>query len=131
MRTRQRETGAVVVEGGIQPRRRVVALAARLREIRRDVVRIRCPLVVLQVTGHARVRGQVVVVIDMAVGALPRRHRVHTGQGEGGKRVIERRVRPGDRVMTLIAGLREASRNVVRIGSRLIVLQMAAHAGGS
>lgn len=58
----------------------------------------------------------------MAVGALPRRYRVHAGQWKCGKRMIERRVRPGDRVMTLIAGLREASRNMVRIGSRLIVL---------
>ena len=72
----QREPGAGVVEGGPSPRCRVMALLAGLGEIRHHVIRIRRPLVVLQVARHASRVGQVVVVVDVAVGALPRRHRV-------------------------------------------------------
>jgi hypothetical protein len=50
MRTRQREASAVVIERRIQPRCRVVALIAGLREIGASVVWIRRPLVVLQMT---------------------------------------------------------------------------------
>ncbi len=89
MRTRQREARAVVIESRIQPRSRAVALIAGLRKIRRDVIRVRRPLKIFQVAGHAGGAGQVVVVVDVAVGAQPRRHRVHAGQSEAHVVVIE------------------------------------------
>jgi len=76
VRSGQREAGAVVVERGIQPGAGAVALVACLREVRGDVTRIRRSLVILQVARHASRAGEVVVVVDVAVGTLPRRHRV-------------------------------------------------------
>ena len=51
---------------------------------------------------------QVVVIVDVAVGARPRRNRMGTRQREAGLRVIELAIRPLDCVMTLLAGRREA-----------------------
>ena len=73
--------------------------------------------------------GQVVVVVDVAIDALPRRHGVRTRQNESGGRVIELAVRPGHSVMTLLARCRE-SRMRHRRGRRVVVGLMAAHAGG-
>ena len=89
VRARERESSAVVVEGRIQPGSRVVALVAGLREIRRHVIRVRRSLEVFQVTGNAGRAGQVVIVIDVAIGALPRWNRMHAGEGEGGRVVVE------------------------------------------
>ena len=127
MRTGQLKAGAVVIKGRVQPRTRVVALFATLREIRRHVVRICRPLIVLQMTTHAGSSGQVVVVVGMAVRALTRWHCMHPGQGEVRQAVVKRRVRPRSRVVALGAGLGKASRYVVGIGGALIVLQMAGH----
>ena len=52
---------------------------ASLREIRRHVVRVRGALIILQVARHARRAVQVVVIVDVAIRALPRRHRVLPG----------------------------------------------------
>ena len=90
----QRKAGTVVVEGRIQPRRCVVALITALGKVRGYVIGIRCSLIVLQVARHASPAVQVVVVVHVAVRTLPRRNRVHSSQGEGGQRVIERGVRP-------------------------------------
>ena len=90
VRAGQRESGAVVVELCVRPRTRVVALIAALREIRRHMVRIRRPLIVLQVTGHAGSGGQVVIVGDVAIGALPWRHGVHAGQRKICQVVVKR-----------------------------------------
>lgn len=79
MGTRQRKTCAGVVERCIQPRARVVALFATLREIRGHVVRIRRSLVILQMTAHASGSGEAEIVGDVAIGALPRRYCVHAG----------------------------------------------------
>lgn len=73
---RQRETGTVVIEGGICPRSGVVALIACLRKAGSDVIGICSTLIVLQMTRDTGRGRQVVVVVDMAVGALPRRHGV-------------------------------------------------------
>ena len=89
MRPSKRESRAVVVEGRIQPGRRVVALVAGLREIRRHVIRVRRSLKVFQVTGNAGRAGQVVIIVDVAIGALPRWNCVHAGEGEGCRVVIE------------------------------------------
>ena len=54
VRAGQRESGAAVVEGCIQPGSSVVALIASLREIGSDVIRIRRSLKISQVTAYAR-----------------------------------------------------------------------------
>jgi len=56
-----------------------MALLAGLREIRGHVVRVGRSLVILQVATHANSGRDVVVVVNVAVRALPRRHRVQTG----------------------------------------------------
>jgi len=89
------------------------------------VIRIRRALKVFQVAADARgIRaGQVVVVVDVTLGARNRGMRAR--QRETSRRVIEIRVRPRDRVMALLAGLREAGTDVVRIGRALEILQVA------
>jgi len=77
-----------VVEGRIQPGGCVVARVAGLREVRSHVTWIRCSLIVLQVTRGTGRAGQVVVVVDVAIGALTRRHGVHAGQRESCQRMI-------------------------------------------
>jgi len=77
MRVRQRETGVCVIERGIRPQNRVMALRAqRSRETRRNVIRYRpakcrravpgCLMAAVTVRVRARER---VVVVDVAIGA--------------------------------------------------------------
>ena len=87
--SRQRETGAAVIEGGIGPRRRVMALITCLREAGRNVIRVCGSLIVLQMTRYASRARQGVVIVDMAIDALPRWNSVQSGQGEPGTVVIE------------------------------------------
>ncbi len=94
MRSGERETGAVVVKRGVQPGSRVMALVAGLGEVRRHMVWISRSLIILQVTTDAGCGRQVVVVVDVAIRALPRRHRVHAGQRESCEVVIKRGVGP-------------------------------------
>src|SRR5579863_1939878 len=84
VRSAQREARVGVIEGRIRPVRRVVAGVAGLREVGGDVIRIRRALVVLQMASYAGSAIQSVVVVDVAIGALPRRHGVRTGQGKTG-----------------------------------------------
>lgn len=65
----------------------------------------------------------------MAVRANPRRVGVRICQREAHRGVIERRRLPGDRRMALLTGLRKTSRDVMRICSRLKILQVAGDAG--
>jgi len=51
-----------------------VALIASLGEVCADVVRIGGALVILEVTGYARRAVQAVVIVDVAIGAGPRRN---------------------------------------------------------
>jgi hypothetical protein len=71
-----------VIKGCIRPVARAVALLAGLRETRCDVVRIRRALEILQVATHACRGSDGVIVVDVAVGALPRRYCVHSREGE-------------------------------------------------
>jgi hydrogenase maturation factor len=93
------------------------------------VIRIRRALEILQVAGHARRTRQVVVVVDVAIGALPRRHGVQSGQLKPGSAVIEDCVQPGAGAVALLTSLREIRRDVIRIRRALKVLQVAGHAG--
>src|SRR5260370_15441005 len=76
VRTRQCESGGRVVKSRVTPGHGIVADFARSRETRCRVVHWRRRIVeVLLVARHAGRAGEVVVVVDVAIGALPRRHR--------------------------------------------------------
>ena len=129
MQSGERETGAVVIKRGIQPGAGAMALLAGLRKIRVDVVGIGRALEVLQMTGHAGRAGQVVVIVNVAIGACARRDRVQAGEREPGGVVIKCGIQPTASGMTLLAGLRKIRVDVVGIGRALEVLQVTGHAG--
>ena len=89
MTSRQGETGAAVIEDGIRPRTRVVALIACLRKAGRNVIGVGSPLIVLQMTSHAGRARQGVVIVHMTIDALTRWNRVQAGQRETRAVVIE------------------------------------------
>ncbi len=72
----QGEAGLGVVEACRRPSAGGVAHLAGLREVLLHVIGIGRALVVLEVARNARRVGDVVVVIDVAIAALARRHRV-------------------------------------------------------
>ena len=72
MRAGQRKAGRRVIEGTIRPRGRVVTGLASRRESGSNVIyRRKCRVVVVLVARDAGRAGQVVVVVHMAVSALP------------------------------------------------------------
>ncbi len=89
VRSVQGEVDRIVVERGRRPPCRGVALLAGLREVRSDVVGVRSPLEILQVTRDTSRTGEVVVIVAVAVSALPRRHTVKAGQRKASRRVIK------------------------------------------
>jgi len=99
-----------------------VTLVAGLREVRRHVVGIGSSLIVLQVAGRAGRAVQVVVVIDVAVGAGAGRDRVQSGKREPGAVVIEGGIKPCAGAVALGAGLREIGSDVIRIRRSLEVV---------
>ncbi len=107
VRARQRKAGLRVIELSIHPLNGVVTLLAGGREtgVRHRTLRV---VVIGLMARNARSVRDVVVVVDVAVGARPRRDRVRARQRKAGLRVIELAVRPLDRVMALLAGSREA-----------------------
>lgn len=94
VRPGQRKAGAVVVEDGVQPRGGVVALRAALREVRSHMVRIGRSLKIFQVATDAGSSAQVVIIVDVAIGTLPGRNSMHSGQREIRRVVVKRSVRP-------------------------------------
>src|SRR5580700_9080251 len=82
------------------------------------------------VATDARRNRNAVVVVDVTIGALARRHHMRTGEREARLGVIESCGLPSRGVVTRIAGLRESAGNVVGIRGPLEILQMARHAGG-
>ena len=117
-----------MIEGCRLPGRSRVARLASLREAAAHVIRIRRALEIFQVTGHARRAGQVVIIVDVAVGALARRHGVTARQQETCGGVIEAGRLPSRRGVALQAIRREIGRHVVRIGRALEILQVTRHA---
>ena len=81
-------------------------------------------VVIVLVAGHACCVRQVVIVVDVAIGAQPGRHGVQSSQWEAGGVVIESCIRPGTRTVALRTGLRKTRSHVVRIRCALEVLQV-------
>ena len=118
-----------MVKSRIRPAGSVVTCLTRLGEIRGDVIGAGRALKILEVASHAGCAVQVVVVVDVAVRALPRGHGMRSGQREAGGGMVELAVGPLHRVVALLAGGGEAG---VRHGSGGIVVigLMATNAGG-
>jgi len=118
-----------VIERRIQPVRGAMAvLARRWEELRlRCVPRIRRVVVVGLVAVNAQRAGQVVIVVNVAIGASPWRNRMRAGQRESGLRMIELAIRPLDGVMAEFAGGRETSMGH-RTGCIVVIVLVARNA---
>ena len=128
VRTGQRKTGLRVIESRRLPGCGGVAGFASLCESTAHVIRVRGSLEIFQVTRHAGGAGQVVVVIDVAIGALPRRNRMRARQHKIHRGVIEFRRLPRRGGVALQAIRREVSSHVVRILGGLKILEVAGQA---
>jgi len=121
-----------VVEYRSAPTVRVVTGVAGRGEACRLMVRICRAVVVGRVTGIAERSGDVVVAVDVAVGTLPRRNRVLSGQRPAGCSMIERAIHPVDRVVANLARRRKIGRNVVHRRLRVVVIVLVTtHTGGN
>ncbi len=129
VRTGQRESHGRMVESRVRPTCCVVAGVTSLREIRGHVIRIRRPLVIRQMAGHAGRAVQRVVVVDVTVRTLSRRYGVSARQRKSGVVVVKRRIHPVDGVMACLAGLREVGGNVIRVRSVFEISQVTGDAG--
>src|SRR5215469_8203428 len=100
-----------------------MALVASLREVRCDVVRIGGALEILQVATYAGCGANRVVVVDVAIGALARRHGVQSRQRKARRGVVELAIGPLHHVMTLFARCRKAAvgNRCARAGEILLV----------
>ena len=116
-----------MVESGPGPAARVVAvLAGGGEELRlRRVARIRRVVVVGLVTSDARGWQRRVIVVHVAIGALPRGHGVQAGQGKCGVVVVEGGIGPDRRVVADFASSREARCSMSRIVRARVILLMA------
>jgi len=102
-----------------------VALIASLRKICRQVVGIGRSLIVLQVAAYTSCTRQVVVVVDVAVGALPRRYGVASAQRKSNRRVVEARVKPRIGAMASRAIRREGGLHMAWIRGRFKICCVA------
>jgi len=98
-----------------------MALRAIGREAAGDVIGIRRALEIRHVTADAGGIGEVVVVVEVTVGALPRRHRVHAGQRKSRRVMIELRVQPVIRAVASIASHGKLASYVIGIGGSVVV----------
>jgi len=115
-----------MIELGITPLHRIVAVFARRREATMRHWRGRAGKILL-VTSNARQSAQSVVVVDVTVGALPRRDCVSSRQNKAGRAVVEARnfgVQPVIGRMTILTGGRELRFHMARVGRRGEVLQV-------
>jgi hypothetical protein len=95
-----------------------------------DVIRIGGRLIILEMAIYASRAGEVVVVVDMAIGALPRRHGVAGGQRKPDGTVIELGVQPVIGSVATIAGAGKVGRDVVGTLGRLEISQVTGRASG-
>jgi hypothetical protein len=117
-----------MVERRRLPGRGAMANGAVRGKSGRYVIRIGRALVILQMAAHAGRAGQVVVSVDVAIGAL--QLGMCSRDGETHRSVIEARRLPRSRAVAVLASLRESKRDVIRIGSFAKVLQVATHTAG-
>jgi hypothetical protein len=89
------------------------------------VIRVISVLEILQMARDAGSLGQVVVVVDVAVGTRAGRHGVGAGERESGLGMVELRRLPGAGRVAHFASLREAALHVIRVISVPEILQMA------
>ena len=123
----QRKACRRMIELGIAPLHGIVAGFARVRE---SCMRHRSGgtgeiFLMAAETGHCT---QGVIVVDMAVGALPRWNCVSSGENKTGRAVVEPGnfgVQPVVCRMTVLASGRELRFDVARVGGRGEVLQVA------
>src|SRR5258708_5347873 len=87
--------------------------------------RTRCAGEILLVTSEARSGGQVVVVVDVTIDAQPGWNCMPSRQKESGRAVVKLGIQPVVCSVTALASGRELGGNVVRVGSRLKVCQVA------
>ena len=125
VRTRQRKTRFRMIESRRLPGCGGVAGFASLGESPAHVIRVRGSLEILQVTRHAGRAGQVVVVVDVAICALPRRNGMRASQYKIHGRVIETGRLPRRSGVALQAIRREVGGDVVRIPGALKILEVA------
>ncbi len=115
----QREIGRAVIECRIVPARGGMTLTAIMAVVVRDVIGIRCLLILRCMTLVAIGVKDIVVVICMARRALYRKMR--TCQCEVRCAVIERRIIPANGRMTLTAVVTVIGGDVIGIGGLLIL----------
>jgi hypothetical protein len=109
----QREIRRVVVERGVGPRCRVVALLAGLRKARGHVGRIGSALIVLHMAVDACRAAQVEVVVNVTIGALARWNSMAAGKGKASRAMVEMGVQPRIRAMAKSTVGRESAGCVV------------------
>jgi len=125
VRAGQGEARVVVVKAGLGPRDRVMARLAGLGEIRRNVIRVRRSLEVLQMaTDASRIRrGEIVVVVYVARRAGD--GLVRAGEREASGAVVKASARPAGRVVARLAGRRVFGSRMRRIGGFLVIRVVA------
>jgi hypothetical protein len=126
VRARQGKAGGAVIEGGGRPGRGVVANLALMRESRRLVIRIVRLVVIPEMAGDAGCVSNLEIAAHVATGAG--KLHVRTGQRKSRLVVVEAGRRPGRRAVADRAILRKTCRDVIRIGSFLIVGEVARRA---
>ena len=125
----QRKSRFRVIECRRLPGRGVVAGVASFRKSARDVVRVRGVLKILEMARYASARRQVVVVVGVAIAALPRWDRMSAGQCKVHHRVVEARRGPCNRGMALRTIRWEIGRDMTRVRRFLKIWQVATNTG--
>ncbi len=115
MCARQDKVHQRVIEGRRRPGNGGMALLAGCWEISGCVAGITRVLKVRKVARYASRAGQVVIVIDVAINALPGWNRVSSSQWKPNRTMIEFRVQPTVGRVAGFAGGRELCRNVTRV----------------
>jgi len=114
VRASQRESRSGVIEFTVRPKHSVVAAFTCSWEVGRDVVHRRGRrVVVVHVARRTCRAGQVVVAVDVAIRALPRRRQMRTAQSESRAVVIEFAIRPKHAVVAGLTCSREMGGDVV------------------
>lgn len=113
VRTGQRESGGVVVKSGVGPHIGVMAKFARGGKARSGMSWVVGSRVILLMARVAKRAVQRVVVVDVAIRTLPRRHGMVTRELEAGGRVIEGAVGPLHGVVAVFASRREVGGDVI------------------